>query len=312
MTVRIRIAGYQDETSVHTRAMRAMIRAALDQAAGSLRIDFEPDIAARGRKVAELLDLVRCGEVDLCYFSSSYLAGRVPALAALDVPFCFANRADTRARLDGALGEILAREVAARTEYEVLGFWDNGVRNLSNRERPIRTPGDCRGLRIRTLPNATYHATFRTLGLEPVTIDVGAMAQAIARGEVDAQENPLANIRLFGLHPHHRFVTMTGHFHGIALVLCNAAVRASWPPAVRAALSGAFCEATAAQWEFAGDEEVAARAALEAEGVSVIDLDEAGRAAFKQAVRTVIERARAELPMEVSQLLPDAIRGRAT
>jgi C4-dicarboxylate-binding protein DctP len=312
MTVRIRIAGYQDETSVHTRAMRVMIRAALDKAAGPLRIDFEPDIAARGRKVAQLVDLVRCGEIDLCYFSSSYLAGRVPALAALDVPFCLSDRADTHARLDGTLGEIIAREVAASTEYEVLGFWDNGVRNLSNRDRPIRVPDDCRGLRIRTLPNATYHATFRALGMEPVTIDVGAMAQAIARGEVDAQENPLANIRLFGLHRHHRFVTMTGHFHGIALVLCNAAGRASWPPAVRAALSAAIGEATAAQWEFARDEEVAARAALEAQGVSVIDLDEAGRAAFVRAVRTVIEQARAGLPVEVSRLLPDAIRGRAT
>jgi TRAP-type C4-dicarboxylate transport system substrate-binding protein len=81
---------------------------------------------------------------------------------------------------------------------------------------------------------------------------------------------------------------------------------------VRAALSAAIGEATAAQWEFARDEEVAARAALEAQGVSVIDLDEAGRAAFVRAVRTVIEQARAGLPVEVSRLLPDAIRGRAT
>src|SRR5689334_18342652 len=260
MTVRIRVAGYQDEASVHTRAMRVMVGAALGGATDLLRIDFVPDIAARGRKVADLLDLVRCGEVDLCYFSSSYLAARVPALGALDVPFCFAERADTCARLAGALGSILAREVAARTEYEVLGFWDNGMRNLSNRTRPIRTPADCDGLRIRTLPNAAYHATFRAIGMEPVTIDVGDMVQAIARGEVEAQENPLANIRLFGLHRYHPFVTMTGHFHGIALVLCNAAARAGWPQSVRAALSVAISEATAVQWEFARDEELAARA----------------------------------------------------
>jgi TRAP-type transport system periplasmic protein len=312
MTVHIRVAGYQDEGSVHTRAMRVMVRAALGHAAGSFRIDFDANIAASGRKVADLLDLVRSGDVDLCYFSSSYLTGRVPALGALDIPFQFADRRDTFAHLDGALGAILAREIAARTEYEVMAFWDNGVRNLSNCKRPIRTPIDCRGLRIRTLPSAGYHATFRALGMEPVTIDVADMVEAVARGKVDAQENPLANIRLFGLHKHHRFVTMTGHFHGIALVLCNAASCASWPREVRTALSAAMSEATAAQWEFAREEEVASRLDLEAQGVSVVDLDDAARAAFDQAVRAVIEQGRAALPAELSQLLPDAARRRAT
>jgi TRAP-type transport system periplasmic protein len=312
MTVHIRIAGYQDEQSVHTRAMRVMVRAALRQAAGFCRIDFEANIAARGRKVADLLDLVRSGDVDLCYFSSSYLTGRVPALGALDIPFLFADQRDTYACLDGGLGAILAREIATRTEYEVMAFWDNGVRNLSNCKRAIRTPGDCRGLRIRTLPSAGYHATFRALGMEPMTIDVADMAQAIARGEVDAQENPLANIRLFGLHEHHRFVTMTGHFHGIALVLCNAASWANWPREARAALSSAMSEATAAQWEFAREEEVVSRLQLEAQGVSVVDLDEAARAAFEQAVRPVIEQGRSRLPPELPQFLPDAGRRRAT
>src|SRR5579862_9835724 len=104
MIARIRIAGYQDEQSVHTRAMRVMMRALRDRAPARVELDFEPDIAARGRKVADLLDLVRSGELDLCYFSSSYLAARVPALGVLDIPFCFTDPGETRAHLDGVLG----------------------------------------------------------------------------------------------------------------------------------------------------------------------------------------------------------------
>ncbi len=290
MTVRIRIAGYQDETSVHTRAVRVMMRVLREKAAGRIIVDFERNIAERGHKVADLLDLVGSGDFDLCYFSSSYLTKHVPALGVLDIPFQFTDRRNTRIRLEGSLGAILGREIAARTEYEVLGFWDNGLRNISNSKRPIRTPEDCAGLRIRTLPSAGYHATFRALGMEPVTIDVGDMVQAIANGDVDAQENPLTNIQLFGLQKYHSFVTMTGHFHGVALVLCNAKSLANWPEDIRAALSAAVSESTTAQWKFASEVENSARSALEAQGISIVDLDEVARAAFKQAVRTVIEQ----------------------
>jgi TRAP-type C4-dicarboxylate transport system substrate-binding protein len=303
MTVHIRIAGYQAEQSIHTRAVRVMIDALNREVSGRVSVDFETNVVESGRSAADLLDLVECGDVHLCYFSSSYLTKRVPALGVLDIPFQFDDRHDTRARLDGGLGALLRREVAARTEYEALAFWDNGLRNISNGRRPIRMPDDCAGLRIRTLPSAGYHATFRALGMEPVVIDVGNMVEAVATGEVDAQENPLANMKLFGLQRYHPFVTMTGHFHGIALVLCNARSLASWPEDIRSALYAAVSEGTAAQWRFASEEEVAARLALEAGGVGIIDPDEAARAAFRRAVRTVIEQAHSELPQQFSRLL---------
>jgi hypothetical protein len=64
MAVRIRIAGYQDEQSVHTRAVRVMMRALREKAPGLINVDFESNIAERGRKVADLLDLVKSGDLD--------------------------------------------------------------------------------------------------------------------------------------------------------------------------------------------------------------------------------------------------------
>src|SRR5262245_35482499 len=135
MPTTLRIAGYQDARSVHTRAMR-MLEAALKQALGAaVAIEFEENIAARGRKVADLLDLVETGELDLCYFSSSYLTARVAALGVFDIPFELTDRERTRALLQGALGTRLSEEIAASTGYRVLGYWDNGLRNISNRLR---------------------------------------------------------------------------------------------------------------------------------------------------------------------------------
>ena len=179
--MKLRMAGYQDARSVHTRAMR-VLEASLKQSLGDgIAVEFEENIAARGRKVADLLDLVESGELDLCYFSSSYLTARVPALGVFDIPFMLTDRGRTRALLQGALGERVAAEVASRTGYAVLGFWDNGLRNISNRLRPIRRPEDCKGIRIRTLPSEGYHAAFRALGMEPVTIDIRDFVEAIAQ-----------------------------------------------------------------------------------------------------------------------------------
>jgi TRAP-type C4-dicarboxylate transport system substrate-binding protein len=104
---RIRIAGYQDEQSVHTQAMQVMMRALHQKAARRISVEFESNIAERGHKAADLLDLVKSGNLDICYFSSSYLTKHVPALGVFDIPFQFTNRQHTRALLDGSLGAIL-------------------------------------------------------------------------------------------------------------------------------------------------------------------------------------------------------------
>jgi TRAP-type C4-dicarboxylate transport system substrate-binding protein len=146
------------------------------------------------------------------------------------------------------------------------------------------------------LPSAGYHATFRALGMEPVTIDVGDMVKAIANGQVDAQENPLTNVRLFGLQKFHRHVTTTGHFHGIALVLCNARSWAGWPEDFRDVFSAAVSEASDAQWRFSDEDDATCRADLAAQGVAIVDLDGNARAAFRLAVVAVVEQGIAALP----------------
>lgn len=301
--MKLRMAGYQDARSVHTRTMR-VLEASLKQSLGdSFAADFTGNIATTGRKVTDLLDLVESGELDLCYFSSSYVTARVPALGVFDIPFAMTDRDRTRMLLQGKLGERLAGDVASNTGYRVLGFWDNGPRHISNRLRAIRMPEDCKGIRIRTLPSAGHHATYRALGMEPVTIDIRDFVEAIASEKVDAQENPLTNVRQFGLQKYHRHVTMTAHFQGIALLLCNARMLAIAPPQLREALTRAASEATHVQWDFATHDERESRVALKAEGVAIVDLDDAGRAAFRAAVRPLVERQIKDLPADLAAFL---------
>lgn len=291
---RIHFAGYHPETSVQARAVE-VLRAGIGRAGGGdVDFRFTPDIGTTGRKAYELLDLVEAGEIDLCYFYSSYLNERVPELGLFELPFQVGGRERAYALLDGVLGERIAASIAANTGYRLLAYWDNGIRHISNGRHVIQAPGDCTGLKIRTARNRVHQAAFRALGFEPVFIDVKELGRAAASGAIDAQENPLTNIRNYGLQKYHRFITLTGHLFGISAVLVNARAYASWPEAVRTAVAEAMPEATAAQRRFAAEEDAICTDELTAAGTEITALTADERARFADAVATVVEAERAK------------------
>lgn len=284
----LRIGGYQPEASVHTRAMRIAEALITQRCAPALSVSFVDNVVAHGRRAGDLLEMVESGELDLCYFSSSYLLRRVPALAVFDLPFQVSDRLALFARLDGALGASLADAMAAATGYRVLAYWDNGFRHISNWLRPIRHPDDCAGLKLRTMNNALHQRVFRRLGFEPVFIDVAQLRQAVADHLVDAQENPLTNLLNFGLHHHHRYVSLSGHFLGVALVLVKRARFDSWTAAIQSAMREAIAQATAAQRGFAIEEDGRCLAELKAAGMEITAADELDHEAFAAAVKDIV------------------------
>jgi TRAP-type C4-dicarboxylate transport system substrate-binding protein len=253
------------------------------------------DVTAHGHRAAELFAMVEDGRLDGCYVASSYLLARVPALAVFDLPFVATDRARDYDKLDGAFGMRLAADIAARTPFRVLGYWDNGFRHVSNRLRPIRTPADCHGMTIRTLDNTLHQTVFAALGFTPVFIDVKDLPAAVAAHRVDAQENPLTNLVNFGLHATHRHVSLTAHFFGIALFLVNDHWFAALPDEQRTGLAAAVSEATKRQRQMATAEDARCLEVLAGEGVAVVTAEEIDWPAFRGAVAPIVEREVARL-----------------
>jgi TRAP-type transport system periplasmic protein len=280
----LRIGGYQVAASIMTRAVTQL--AALLCAVPGLRwqVELVPDVTQSDVRAADLLTMVEQGTFHICYFASSYLAARVAALRRFDVPFSVVDRDHLYADLDGEVGARMAGELARLTGYRLLGFWDNGFRHVSNRMRPIRHPRDCRGLRIRTLDNAVYQQALAAVGFTPVVIDVKDLAAAVETLAVDAQENPLTNTLNFGLHRFHRHISLTSHFHGVALLLVNGTWLDGLSPDRRSVLLAAATEATRVQRRLAIEEDDRCLARLRHEGVAVVAAEDIELAAFRAAV----------------------------
>jgi len=304
----IRCGGYQPPASIHNRAAEALGRGLAARLGESVRFELDGNIVARGHNAADLLEWVGTGKIELCYFSTSYLADAVPEIAVLDLPFVVNRREQAYAALDGNLGTLLSTRLASARGYRVLGYFDNGFRHWSNRVRPIRVPADCRGLRIRTLFSATHQEVFRALGFEPVPLDVKDLLAAVRAGTVDAQDNPLTNIYNFAIHELHRHITLSSHFWGAAALLCNGTTFARWPQEVREAVTAAAIEATGEQRRMAAAEDEDALAKLKAAGCEIVTLSDAEHAAFILAVNPIVERHRAELAPGVFEALAGGAR----
>ncbi len=288
MSTTIKFGGYQPERSVHTRAVRILGEELKKQVGSQAEFLFEPQITASGKQAADLLSMTASGELDLCYFAASYLAAQVPALGLFDLPFEVTSREKVWHKLDGGLGAKIANEVAHKTEYKVLAYWDNGFAHLTSRIGPIRKAEDCAGQKLRTMDSAVHQRIFKGLGFEPRHIDVKALPAAVADGTIDAQTNSLTNVVNFQIHKTHRYVSLTGHFHGIILLLANRKAYNSWPAPVRHALLEAVQEATTAQRRLAAEEDAECIKAFEADGVSVVPASEIDRQGMRAAVAHIV------------------------
>lgn len=293
--VRIRFGGYSPPETSHSRAVVRFAEALARRTGGAVQTDKAWNVMDFGYGANELLWLTESGVLTMCYFSTAYLAERVPELAVVDLPFIFEGLDHAHAALDGELGAFLTERTENRLGYRVLGYWDNSFRHLSNRLRPVRTPADLKGMRVRLQLNDIHARTFRLLGAEPVPTDLKPGIAMIASGEVDAQENPLSNTMTYGVHKVHRHVTLTGTFYGARGIYAHKATFDGWPADLQQAVRASVREAILFQREAAEEVERDYRREMEKMGIAFVDLTPAERGVFQKAVAPILEEVKKEL-----------------
>ena len=301
--ISIKVGGYQGPTSINTRAAARFGDVLRERLGKEVSFELVGDVLALGRNSGDLPDMVESGELALCYMSTVRFAPAVPELKLLELPFVVRDRASAIHALDGELGALFKERMSSRTPFRVLGFWDNGFRHVTNKVRPIRSPRDCRGLRIRTQMSALHAEALRALGFEPIPADIKEFTEEIASDRFQAQENPLTNTFHFGVQRYHRYITLTGHFFGASAFVCNESLYRSWPRPVQEAVDAAAREATAFQHELAAAEDDQVLAQIDPRENEVIRLTQPEHDAFVKAVEPVLERHRATLDPKLFELL---------
>lgn len=291
----IKFGGYQAPDSVHNQAAALFGKRLKEKLGDKIHFELIGSVLDLGRPSGDLVPMVERGELSFCYMSTVRFSGAAPELQVLELPFVVKDRGTAFKALDGEFGKGAARKIDENTPCRLLGFWDNGYRHLTNSVRTIRKPEDCKGLRIRTQMSALHGEVFRALGFEPIAADIKEFVEKIATDRFQAQDNPLTNIYNFGVHNHHRYITLSSHFWGASAFVCNAAHYQGWPQDVRAAVDAAAKDATAHQRQLAAAEDAEIMARLDPAENEVTILTDAERGAFMKAVEPVLAKYRKQL-----------------
>jgi TRAP-type C4-dicarboxylate transport system substrate-binding protein len=290
--ITIRMGGYGPPTTSFSKGLKLIGDSLIAALGDRVDVKYVWNIMDFGYRAEEILWLVEDGVLSLGYQSSSYLTDRVPELGFVDLPFLFQTRDQARAAMDGALGRFLAAKIEARVNYRILGWYENGFRQISNRLRRVRVPADLKDMRIRVLPSEVQARTFELLGAVPVRCDLTEAIAGIKAGTLDAQENPFANTVTYGVHKFHHFHTVTNHFYISRPIFLHRPSFEAWPADLQSAMREAVARAVAFQRELAIAEDRDARAAIEAAGCEITALTADEHAQFRAAVTPLLDDAR--------------------
>jgi len=173
--------GLDPNHPVH-QAMVLMARRVGEQSGGTMRIDIYPSQQLGTER--ELLELLQLGSIGITKVSSAVLEGFAPAYRVLSIPYLFRDR-DHRFRvLEGSIGKRL---LLAGEPFWLRGlaFYDAGSRSFYTKDRPIRSPADLQGLKIRTLESATQVDMVNELGGSATPISWGEIYTSLQQGVVD-------------------------------------------------------------------------------------------------------------------------------
>lgn len=162
-------------------------------------------------KQQELVEQTQLGALEMVISSSEFVSV-VPEFGVFDLPFAFKDRTEVKKAVEGALGKELSA-LAEKKGLVILGYWENGFRQITNNKRPIRVPDDLKGLKIRTPPNPDRVKMFNGWGANAAPLDFSELFSALQTGVFDGQENPMAQITSAKLYEAQKYLSFSGHVY---------------------------------------------------------------------------------------------------
>jgi tripartite ATP-independent transporter DctP family solute receptor len=171
----------------------------------------------------DMIEGLQIGSLDLVITSTGPLGNFVPEVLALDLPFLFRDYDHARTVLDGEIGQELL-DAIGENDLVGLAWTENGFRHVTNSQRPITSPADLGGLKLRTMENAVHMAAFEGMGAAPTPMAFPEVFGALQQGVVDGQENPITVITASRFWEVQGYVTLTGHVYSPAVVLASPAL----------------------------------------------------------------------------------------
>jgi tripartite ATP-independent transporter DctP family solute receptor len=283
----IKVGGTVPETHPITKAQYLFEQIVEEGSGGAMQVEVYPNAQlGTGREMIEAVQLgnIQMGETTLAPFS-----GWTDEFSLLSLPFLFDDREHAFRVADSELGKQMSDNVAELTGVRVIGFWENGIRQLTNATHSVRKPSDLNGLKIRVMENPLYLNLFTAMGANPMPMAFGELYTALQQKTIDGQDNPYAITATNKFCEIQPYMTELGHVFDFTGFLINEEWYQGLGEKEKALIDKASAEATAFQREEAIKYEQEAKKIVEDAGVQIEVLTSEEREAFRTASASVYD-----------------------
>lgn len=220
------------------------------------------------------------------------LSTSVPQAELFNLPFIFRDLDHCYQVLDGPTGQWLANIVEDKFNCVVLGYWFSGIRNVWNAKRPILTPDDLRGIKIRVMSSPILIETFNTLGAQATPMAFGELYSALQMGVVDGAETDHLDLLYEKFHEVTKYVSYTNHMFLVIALIFSKKMFDKLPQDIQAAVLKAGQASVVAEREAMDVLTASALTELEELGLEFYEVD---KNLFREKVEQVYQKNAAKV-----------------
>lgn len=238
-----------------------------------------------------LMQKLKMNTIQLTHMAS-VMPSYVKEAAVFDMPFLVKDRDHVLKIEKEWLWKTFA-PAAEKKGYKLIALWENGFRHITNNSRPINTPEDLKGIKLRTPRSEWRVAMFRAFGANPTPMPFSEVFVGLQTGTIDGQENPLTHIAANQLQEVQKYLSLSGHVYSPVFLL---AYKEHWekiPADIRKVIEETAQEIRPWIYETVGKADERLVGELESKGMTVNRVD---REAFVKASAPVYELFDEKIP----------------
>jgi C4-dicarboxylate-binding protein DctP len=234
---------------------------------GSVKVEVYP--AGQFGKDQPTMEGLKLGTLELAVAHDGAIATVHKPIGVLGIPFLYDNHDHAWRVYDSAWKSGFSDDMIKKTGIRLLGLADNGVRHFTNSARPIQSPADMKGMKIRIQPSPVFKALVESLGASASAIPWAELPTALQQKVVDGQENGVTNILAASLYQHQKYATLDGHVWSIHAYMVNERFYQGLTAVERKAVDEGVVKAVDIHRKMTSEQDKNAKAILEKVGMQV-------------------------------------------
>jgi tripartite ATP-independent transporter DctP family solute receptor len=220
--------------TTHPMNIRAQEMAAAIKQETAGRLDIQIFPSSQLGSDTDTLSQIRSGGVEFFTLSGLILSTLVPAASINGIGFAFPDYATVWKAMDGDLGAYVRGQIAKANLVAMDKIWDNGFRQITSSTKPIATPDDLKGFKIRVPVSPLWTSMFKAFEAAPASINFNEVYPSLQTKVVEGQENPLSIISTAKLYEVQKYCSQTNHMWDGFWFLANKRAWEALPDDVRA------------------------------------------------------------------------------